>query len=348
MGTDTRERWLLERFEQELAAVPLPPRERWRHPPARPRAPTMVVTLAIAFSLVVGLGTGAGLASLRQILTTGSSASSGERGLPALLLPSDWNVFASAGLLIAAPREWTAPEVLKEQEGPGQPTWIALRQPSQAIALTITLWREPMDAVVSRRFIQGNLQPLSRRDVAGTRRMVELLIGDIRWRDPAANTQGTYEARHLLVPLGPDLTAAAAVTAAWVPSQAARVSDVQRLTQDLVASSMTAIRDTNRHFQRADVERVLRAAIGKLEATSDPGLGLRGQTSAFAWDQGQSTVFVVVHPSVEQRIEDERRASETVRPDESWRGIGNVLVVVRAKDANARYAALAALDGLLP
>jgi hypothetical protein len=345
---DPNQDWLAKRLERELISIPLPPPERWARRDRERPSRSVGMTIAIALSVITGLIAGLGVGLVRESAagTRPGDAARAEGRAGGLILPADWRTYTDHGLLIAVPSDWSAPDFLKSGEAPGPTAWIVFRGADRSVVFTVTLWNEPLDTVVAERWIRGNPQPFTRSDVVGTRRSVELVIRGIEWRDPTTATGGTYEARHLLVVLGPNVTAALTVTARWIPNEAASVSELQRLTQDIVAASLFALPDTTRLYERSDVERLLATLGGQLQAAQFTEARPKAQGLAYDWNGGNATIDLLVYVDARARASDEAALRRSLGPDTTARGLGNLLLRVRSADPNVRYRVIASLDRL--
>ena len=117
----------------------------------------------------------------------------------------------AAGLRIAAPATWGAPEVLPATDSSGGPrAWIVFRDPSGAETVTLMTWR---DATASRLAAEQYESERPRGDAPkeltlgdGARtRTVIAMSGYASWSDPSG--AGTYECRDLYVQLDARLVA---------------------------------------------------------------------------------------------------------------------------------------------
>lgn len=345
---DPNQDWLTKRLERELNSIPLPAPERWA--PRNPERPSrsLGMTVALAVSLVAGLIAGLGIGLVRESAagTRPGDVAPAEGRAGGLILPDGWRTYADHGLLIATPSDWSPPELLKSGEAPAPTVWLAFRRPDRSVVSTVTLWNEPLDTVVAERWIRGNTQPFTRSDVVGSRHSVELVIGGIEWRDPTTATAGTYEARHLFVSLGPRVTADLSVTAPWIPNEAARISELQRLTQDIVAASLLPLSDTTRSYERPEIERLLATLGGELRAAQSIEAGPRAQGLAYDWNEGAATIELFAYSDVKARTSAEQAMRRSLGPDTAARGLGNLFMRVRAIDPNVRYRFIASLDRL--
>src|SRR5438477_1646764 len=69
---------------------------------------------------------------------------------PASPSPVEWSIHDAAGLRIAAPAAWGAPEVLPATDASGGPrVWVVFRDASGAEALTIMTWRDTTATAVA-------------------------------------------------------------------------------------------------------------------------------------------------------------------------------------------------------
>lgn len=167
------------------------------------------------------------------------SACGGAAGGPAasVSIPSAWAVHDAAGLRIATPASWGAPDVLPATDATGGPrAWIVFRDPSGAEAVTLMTWRDAVASAVAAAQYGSGIPQGERRDLtlsdAGRTRAAIAVTAYARWSD--ANGAGTYECRHVYVQVDPRLVVDVIACGAHVKGNATPLPELVR-AQDLVA-----------------------------------------------------------------------------------------------------------------
>lgn len=151
--------------------------------------------------------------------------------------PAEWALHDAAGLRIATPASWGAPEVLPATDATGGPrAWIVFRDPSGVEAVTLMTWGDASADAVAAAQHRSELPQGDRRDLtlgdAGRTRAAIAVTAYARWSD--ANGAGTYECRHLFVQVDPRLVADVIACGAHIKGNATPVPELVR-AQDQVA-----------------------------------------------------------------------------------------------------------------
>lgn len=359
--SEDRERWLEERFDREMDTVTLPPRDRWT-PASRPSRPLPLLMQLGAGALVVVLALAVG-AALRDLRGDIPQVGAPVLPLPAERVPADWTVHARSGLLFATPPEWGLPGPTLVDRSEDGPEMLVFGWDGAAIdvpRVRVDVWaHRDVDALVEERYVRGSVEEVRRRDLPGEPRMVELIVGGIRWTSPSDH--GTYEVRHIFIQVAPHVVADIIVWGPPVASEESRVSGDLAALQDRVARFLRYAPDADATYRIEEVESVLRRAMQ--EATGrDPGPRRRFE-SAGLYPHGELYAIgdtaigdradVIVYPDPQTRIQSVGRDFDPMAWPVSWvkpaagRALGNVAVVVLSDDADVRYRVLASLDTLL-
>jgi hypothetical protein len=165
------------------------------------------------------------------------SCSSSVRATPSASpsLPADWSVHDAAGLRIAAPAAWGAPDVLPATDASGGPrAWIVFHEPAGAEALAIMTWSDATAAAVAAAQYGSELPQGDRTDLTlggGARRAIAV-TGFAQWHDATAG--GAYECRHLFVQVTPMLVADVIACGARIKGTATPTPEL-RAVQEQVA-----------------------------------------------------------------------------------------------------------------
>ncbi|MGH2449774.1 MAG: hypothetical protein ACRDGE_00580 [Candidatus Limnocylindria bacterium] len=341
------ERWLEDRMRMEATAIPLPRRERWAPAPRRPVRP---LAAAIAIPLVIGIALVLG-PSLRELRLTPAPVATDPGGTVQLErppVPDNWELHVGQRVIVAVPREFGGPEPDLILDDP-----IVGYLLFPAGQVSVIVWEGEAERIVEERFIQGNLQPVSRRDVTSPRRAIELTVSGIRWSDPSSGTAGTYEARSLFFQLTPTLMAQVSMAADHVADQASRLSAEQMRLQDQIALYVEPALDTERSYSHEEVEAALSSVV-----TLDPrSIGAGGDVTSgderlYGLSGSSSFLYVSVYPDRSARVADDPNEGGGVGSMISWRarvtyrGVGNVLIIVGSDDPDLRYRVATALNEL--
>jgi len=151
-------------------------------------------------------------------------------------LSAEWSLHEAAGLRIATPAAWGAPEVFPAIDPNGPRAWIEFRDPSGAEAVALMTWRDATASALAAAQYESERPrgdaPTELKLSDGTlARTVVAMSGYAHWSD--ATGAGTYECRSLYVQLDPRLVAVVIACGAHVKGTATPAPDLLRVQEQV-------------------------------------------------------------------------------------------------------------------
>ena len=258
-------------------------------------------------------------------------------------IPAGWRLISSDDILLAVPSDWNV-----QQNSHGS---FALESDSRDASMRVVDWgHDSIDQVVSRHYVQSSspMPSLKKLVLLGARPSAELRSSS-SWTTPTS--RGTYEGRTIVTQLGDQRVVAFSITSEQRPSESTIVSAAAADRQEVIAAYAMPMRDVDRTFTRGQIEHTLGRA-GTLMDARAAGVVVDAVMYEIAEETG-AFVLVSIYPNRVARARDDPNATGRganvpgMSLPISSRAIGNVVVLVAARDVTLRYRMLVALDDLL-